>query len=122
MAERNMNGTDRRKRDRVEFERGIDVRLMAIDGTWYRECTMREVADGSTRLLVKGSIEGLNLDEFFLLLSSTGCAYRRCKLAWVHGHEIGANFVKHTAARNPMASGHPCPELPGPDRSGFRFM
>ena len=122
MAEWNMSGTARRKRDRVEFERGIDVRLMAIDGTWYRECIMREVADGSARLLVKGSIEGLNLDEFFLLLSSTGCAYRRCKLAWVHGHEIGANFVKPTAARNQMANDQPCPQSAGPERSGFRFM
>ena len=89
-----MSGTDRRRHDPVEFERGIDVRLMAIDGTWHRGCTMREVADGGARLVIPDSIEGLNLNEFFLLLSSTGCAYRRCELAWVNGHEIGANFVR----------------------------
>lgn len=95
--EQHMSGTDRPKQDPVEFERGIDVRLMAIDGTWHRHCTMREVADGGARLIVQDSIEGLKLDEFFLLLSSTGCAYRRCELAWVNGHEIGANFVKRAA-------------------------
>jgi hypothetical protein len=92
-----MTGTDRRKHDPVEFERGIDVRLMAIDGTWHRDCMMREVADSGARLIVEDSIEGLNLNEFFLLLSSTGCAYRRCELAWVNGHEIGANFVRRPA-------------------------
>ena len=102
-----MNGTDRRKHDPVEFERGIDVRLMAIDGTWHRGCTLREVTDGGARLVVQDSIEGLKLDEFFLLLSSTGCAYRRCELAWVNGHEIGANFVKRTTKKAPATGAHP---------------
>jgi hypothetical protein len=92
-----MTGTDRHKHDHVEFERGTDVRVMAIDGTWQRDCTMREVADSGARLIIQDSIQGLNLDEFFLLLSSTGCAYRRCELAWVNGHEIGANFVRRSA-------------------------
>jgi hypothetical protein len=92
-----MSGIERRKQDRVEFEHGIDVRLMAIDGTWHRDCTMREVADAGATLTVLDSIEGLKLDEFFLLLSSTGCAYRRCELAWVNGHQIGANFVRRSA-------------------------
>ena len=89
-----MSGTVQPKQDPVEFERGIDVRLMAIDGTWHRHCTMREVADSGARLVIQDSIEGLRLDEFFLVLSSTGCAYRRCELAWVNGREIGANFVR----------------------------
>jgi hypothetical protein len=70
---------------------------MAIDGTWHRDRTMRDVADGGARLIIQDSIQGLNLNEFFLLLSSTGCAYRRCELAWVNGHEIGANFVRRSA-------------------------
>ena len=37
--------------------------------------------------------EGLPLKEFFLLLSSSGLAYRRCELAWVNGDEIGVNFL-----------------------------
>lgn len=34
-----------------------------------------------------------NLKEFFLLLSATGAAARRCELAWVNGHEIGVKFL-----------------------------
>jgi hypothetical protein len=37
---------------------------------------------------------GLHLKEFFLLLSSTGLAYRRCELSWVNGDQIGVNFLK----------------------------
>jgi hypothetical protein len=36
----------------------------------------------------------LHLKEFFLLLSSTGLAYRRCELSWVNGDQIGVNFIK----------------------------
>jgi hypothetical protein len=88
-----MSGTERRRRDRVEFERGVDVRMIAIDGTWRRDCMMKDVADSGARLILGGSIEGLNLKEFFLLLSSTGCAFRRCELAWVDGEEIGVFFM-----------------------------
>jgi hypothetical protein len=37
---------------------------------------------------------GLHLKEFFLLLSSTGLAYRRCELVWVRGEQIGVSFLK----------------------------
>jgi hypothetical protein len=84
----------------VSFEHGIDVYLMAIDGTWRRDCVMQEASDSGAKLLVRGSIEGLNLKEFFLLLSSTGLAYRRCKLSWVNGEQIGAKFVKRAAKKN----------------------
>jgi hypothetical protein len=53
-----MTGTDRHKHDHVEFERGIDVRVMAIDGTWHRDCTMREVADSGARLIIQDSNSG----------------------------------------------------------------
>jgi hypothetical protein len=87
-------GGERRKSDCVSFERGIDVYLMAIDGTWRRECTMQDASDSGAKLLVRGSIEGLNLKEFFLLLSSPGLASRRCELSWVNGEQIGAKFMK----------------------------
>jgi hypothetical protein len=48
----------------------------------------------SARLLIKGSIAGLDLKEFFLLLSSTGLAYRRCELARIDGEQIGARFLQ----------------------------
>jgi hypothetical protein len=67
---------------------------MAIDGTWGRDCKMQDVSETGCRLTVEGSIEGLALKEFFLLLSSTGLAYRRCELSWVNGDQLGAGFVK----------------------------
>ena len=83
----------------VSFEHGVDVYLMAIDGTWRRDCVMQEVSDSGARLLVRGSIEGLNLKEFLLLLSSTGLAYRRCELSWVNGEHIGAKFKKRISKK-----------------------
>jgi hypothetical protein len=86
--------TDYRGNNRVVFERGIPAQMMAIDGTWRRDCTMEDVSDSGAKLTIEGSVEGLHLKEFFLLLSSTGLAYRRCELAWVNGDQIGVNFLK----------------------------
>ena len=80
--------------DRVTFSRGYDVCIMAIDGTWRRDCQLNAISDNDAVLTLEGSIQGLNLKEFFLLLSSTGLAYRRCELAWVNGDQIGVNFLK----------------------------
>jgi hypothetical protein len=85
--------SERRKGVRVVFEKGIEVSIMAIDGTWRRDCIMQDVSETGARLNIRDSIEGLKLKEFFLLLSSTGLTYRRCDLAWVNGEEIGARFV-----------------------------
>src|SRR3954468_4943066 len=85
---------ERRKGERITFERGIGAHMMGIDGTWRRECTMEDVSETGAKLTVEGSIEGLHLKEFFLLLSSTGLAYRRCELAWVNGDQLGVNFLK----------------------------
>jgi hypothetical protein len=80
--------------NRVVFERGIPAHMMGIDGTWRRDCTMEDVSESGAKLTIEGSVEGLHLKEFFLLLSSTGLAYRRCELAWVNGDQIGVNFLK----------------------------
>ena len=86
--------TERRKGERVTFERGFGAHMMGIDGTWRRDCQLNAISDNDAILTVEGSIQGLNLKEFFLLLSSTGLAYRRCELAWVNGDQIGVNFLK----------------------------
>ena len=88
MAEEN-RGTER-----VTFSRGYDVCIMAIDGTWRRDCLLRAISDADATLTVEGSIQGLNLKEFFLLLSSTGLAYRRCELIRVNGTEMDVAFLK----------------------------
>jgi hypothetical protein len=84
----------KRASNRISFERGHSAQIMGIDGTWRRDCTMLDVSVSGVHLLVKGSIAGLDLKEFFLLLSSTGLAYRRCELARIDGEKIGARFLQ----------------------------
>jgi len=83
-----------RKSDRVDFERGVHVYIMGIDGTWRRDCKMIDVSQTGARLWIEGSLEGLDLKEFFLLLSSTGLAYRRCRMVRLAGDQIGVEFLK----------------------------
>lgn len=45
-----------RKSERVNFERGVNVFLMGIDGTWRRNCVMRDVSQTGARVQVEGSI------------------------------------------------------------------
>jgi hypothetical protein len=85
---------ERRRGERVIFDRGISAHMMGIDGTWRRDCMMEDISETGAKLTVEGSVEGLPLKEFFLLLSSTGLAYRRCELVWVNGNQIGVNFIK----------------------------
>jgi hypothetical protein len=80
--------------ERVTFSRGYDVCIMAIDGTWRRDCQLNALSDNDATLTVEGSIQGLNLKEFFLLLSSTGLAYRRCELVRVNGTEMDIHFLR----------------------------
>jgi len=83
-----------RKSQRIDFERGVDVQIMGIDGTWRRACRMLDVSEGGALLQVQGSVGDLDLKEFFLVLSSTGLAYRRCKMVRVNGDQIGVIFLK----------------------------
>lgn len=93
--------------ERVTFSRGYDVCIMAIDGTWRRDCTLNAISDTDAILTVEGSIQGLNLKEFFLLLSSTGLAYRRCELVRVNGAEMDIQFLRgKNRKKRGAASGH----------------
>ena len=85
---------DNKGPDRVTFSRGYGVCIMGIDGTWRRDCMLNAISDNDAILTVEGSIQGLNLKEFFLLLSSTGLAYRRCELVRVNGAEIDVQFLQ----------------------------
>jgi hypothetical protein len=92
-------GWENRKNPRVSFERGVGVQMMAIDGTWRRDCIMRDASDGGALLTVTGPLDGIELKEFFLLLSSTGLVYRRCRLIRLQGNEIGIEFIKHAGKK-----------------------
>jgi hypothetical protein len=86
--------------ERVTFGRGHSVWIMAIDGTWRRSCVLKGISATDAELTLEGSIEGLNLKEFFLLLSSTGLAYRRCELVRVNGSDIDIRFLKAKGRNN----------------------
>ncbi len=98
-----------RRSERVDFERGIQVYMMGIDGTWRRDCLMTDVSQTGARLCVDGSLHGLDHQEFFLLLSSTGLAYRRCRMVRVAGDQIGVEFVKPAKAAGRRKSAKPRP-------------
>jgi hypothetical protein len=79
--------------------------MMGIDGTWQRNCQLVDVSATGARLTVSGSVEGLNLQEFFLLLAPNGAAYRRCELVRVNGEEIGVRFLKKSGILGKLPQG-----------------
>ena len=85
---------ERRRSSRVQFGRGYTARIMAIDGTWQRDCRIGDVSDTGAKLKVRGAISNIKTEEFFLLLSATGNAFRRCERIWVNGSEVGVRFLK----------------------------
>src|SRR5260370_42405494 len=96
-----------RKSERVDFDRGIPVYMMGIDGTWRRDCMMIDVSQTGARLRIEGSFEGLDLKEFFLLLSSTGLAFRRCHMVRIAGDQIGVQFLERDKAKKKSLKGPP---------------
>jgi hypothetical protein len=91
---------EKRATSRVEFSKAVDVKIVAIDGTWSRPCKMPDVSQDGAKLAIE-HIETLHSKEFFLQLSSTGAAYRRCKLAWVNGQQIGVSFLSESRNKRP---------------------
>lgn len=87
-------GGEKRRAYRVAFESSFRAKIMGIDGTWQRSCKVNNVSETGAGLSITDSVEGLNLSEFFLVLSSTGLTYRRCELAWVNGEHLGVRFLK----------------------------
>jgi hypothetical protein len=58
-------GDERRKGNRVEFVRGVNAQMIGIDGTWRRDCLLKDVSETGVRLAMAGSNEGLNIKQFF---------------------------------------------------------
>lgn len=100
-----------RKSERVDFERGVHVYIMGIDGTWRRECMMIDVSQTGARLRIEGPVEGLDLKEFFLLLSSTGLAFRRCQMVRMDGDQIGVRFLARDKATKKPSKRQPAGEV-----------
>jgi PilZ domain len=94
-----MSEGEKRASPRVRFDHERPAQMMAIDGTWRRDCVVENIGEGGARLSVGDTIPGLLLTEFFLVLSPVGLAYRHCKLAWVHGDTIGVSFLNRGRRR-----------------------
>ena len=72
-----------RNSERVEFERGIPVYMMGIDGTWRRDCLMIDVSQTGARLLVEALSNGWtsrNFSSFYLRRVSRIAAANWCAL------------------------------------------
>ena len=82
-----------RKSDRVQFQRAFPANLMGVDGTWRRGCELLDVSSTGARIEIDGTTEVLQAKEFFLVLSSTGLAFRRCELVWLDGTIAGIRFL-----------------------------
>jgi len=100
-----MMGANRRQGERIRFELGYAASIVAIDATWHRDCSIEDISKSGAKLAVNGSIVGLALDEFFLVLSRTGHPHRRCKLAWINGEQIGVRFLHDVAPPNERRGG-----------------
>jgi hypothetical protein len=92
-----------RKASRVRMDHKQPVNLMGSDGTWLRRCLLLDVSQSGARIEVEGTLDVLQAKEFFMLLSSTGLAYRRCELVWIDGTTAGIHFVKASGRKK---SGH----------------
>jgi hypothetical protein len=77
----------------VRIGHGYSAIVMGVDGTWRRSCTLLDVPDTGARLEVEGPVNVLQAREFFLPLSSTWLAFRRCELIWIDGADVGVRFV-----------------------------
>ena len=98
-----MTTFDGRKTSRVRMDHRQAVNLMGSDGTWRRSCVLLDVSDTGAKIEVEGTLDVLKAKEFFMLLSSTGLAYRRCELVWIDGTMAGIHFI-HPGKKAPKTA------------------
>ncbi|TFV73105.1 PilZ domain-containing protein [Bradyrhizobium frederickii] len=98
---------DGRKASRVKMDHRQPVNLMGSDGTWRRRCVLLDVSQSGAKVEVEGTLDVLQAKEFFMLLSSTGLAYRRCELVWIDGTTAGIHFIATDGKKKP--AGAPAP-------------
>jgi PilZ domain len=96
---------ENRTANRVRFDHKHAVNLMGVDGTWRRSCVLLDVSATGAKIEVEGTVDVLQAKEFFLLLSSTGLAFRRCELVWIDGCNAGIRFVQMKPGQKKAESG-----------------
>ncbi|MCK1743278.1 PilZ domain-containing protein [Bradyrhizobium sp. 139] len=94
---------DGRKALRVKMDHKQAVNLMGSDGMWRRSCVLLDISQSGAKIEVEGTLDVLQAKEFFLLLSSTGLAYRRCELIWIDGTTAGVHFVTADSKKKPAS-------------------
>jgi hypothetical protein len=94
--------SDRRKSaPRIKFEKPLQARAMAIDGTSCRDCLLIDISESGARIELVAPAGGL--EEFFLLLSNFGNpVFRRCKREWVDGVLMGVTFHTDRIGMKPL--------------------
>ena len=101
-----MRGENRRA-SRVRFDHTHRVTLMGVDGTWRRSCFLLDASASGAKLEIDGPADVLQSKEFFLVLSSTGLAFRRCEMVWVDGSQIGVRYIENDKGKKPrFANSH----------------
>jgi hypothetical protein len=98
-----MKGENRRA-SRVRFEHRHPVNLMGVDGTWRRSCFLLDASESGAKLEIEGSAEVLQGREFFLSLSSTGLAFRRCEMVWIDGSQVGVRYIQNDKSKKPRST------------------
>ncbi|MEY2503226.1 MAG: hypothetical protein QOI07_3563 [Verrucomicrobiota bacterium] len=98
-----MIATERHKgAKRVGFEKPLEVRVMAIDGTWCIDGQLIDVSETGARIRLTSS--AAKDREFFLLLTKFGDpVFRRCKRRWVNGTLMGVSFHRDFIGEKPLA-------------------
>jgi PilZ domain-containing protein len=98
---------ENRGASRVRFDHTHRVNLMAVDGTWRRSCLLLDASASGAKLEIDGPADVLQSKEFFLVLSSTGLAFRRCERVWVDGSQIGVRYIENDKGKKPrFANSH----------------
>jgi hypothetical protein len=97
---------EHRSASRVRFDHRHPVNLMGVDSTWRRSCYLLDASESGAKLEIDGSADVLQSKEFFLVLSATGLAFRRCEMVWVDGSQIGVKFIKNERGKKRSTSTH----------------
>ena len=101
----------KRRSERVAFAKGLPARMVGIDGSWKRECLVADASATGARLTIGESLAGLEIKEFFLLLSSTGLVFRRCRMVRFAGDQIGIEFIMTEKPRARKPGLRPSPDV-----------
>lgn len=87
---------------RVVFDNPLDVRVIAIDGTWSIDGRLIDVSEDDARIRLAGPAAKDN--RFFLLLTKFGApVFRMCIRQWAEGALMQVSFQKKFVEALPLA-------------------